>query len=87
MIGGVLNQLQTWGRIHTNVIEYEYIIKSLIRVQIFHLKMYLNTNKLLFKCIRIRIHLKYLKLKNITSDINIYLCTYIQYVHNITDII
>ena len=50
--------------------------------------MYLNTNRptLLFKCIRIRIHLKYLKPKNVISDINIYLCTYIQYVYNITEI-
>ena len=35
---------------------------------------------------RIRIHFKYLKLKNVTSDINIYL-NYNQYVYNITKMI
>ena len=61
--------------------EYEYKYKYSI------LQMYSNTNTLLFKCIRIRIHLKHLNLKNVTSDINIYLCYYIQYVYIITNII
>ena len=57
-----------------------------------------NTNTPFKKCIRIRIHyfsnvFEYeyiqdiLKLKHVISDINIYLCTYIQYVYIITEII
>ena len=40
-LSNTLNRyVQTWGRIHTNVIEYEYeyIVKSRIRIQIPHLK-------------------------------------------------